>query len=97
MLEQIFTAQSADDANLVAELNIWCGFYLAFNDDNLEHLKNTYYNNASKFESAEAVHKANLEWILFLLENRSVDELEELLHNYLPEGCQYLREYLSIT
>lgn len=72
------------------EERIWYEFYTTFNDDNLYHADNAFFNHHFDETQPDMIHLANIEWVREILEHHVTPE--ELL-NEMPNAKPYLEEF----
>ena len=79
--------------NYEKEQDIWYEFYLKFNDDNLKHADEAFFNNEYIDLSAEQLHKRNLGWFAEILSHGiSHEEIIKIM----PAAKEYGEELMSM-
>lgn len=75
------------------EQDIWYEFYLKFNDDNLKHADEAFFNNEYFDLSAEQLHKRNLDWFAEILSHGiSHEEIIKIM----PAAKEYGEELMRM-
>lgn len=62
--------------NWFKESDLWFDFYTTFNDDNVSHAENAFYDNNLAYADASEIHTANVNWFVEVMERgHSADEI----------------------
>lgn len=52
-----------DDKNIVTHANIYAALYLNFNDENLEHMYNSFFNNNLNLMTEDKIREHNFQFL----------------------------------
>lgn len=75
------------------EHDIWYEFYTTFNDNNMIHADNAFYNNHLDDLSTESLHAENIYWVREIMTHAGFSP-EEICKN-MPNATEYVKEVLN--
>lgn len=75
-----------------AERDVYVNIYTTYNDDNLRHCENSFYNNGYQTFTAEQLHEVNKGFLRGVMKQSTTPE--EILQ-YTPDAKEHLQEILA--